>query len=151
MKQIHVECDPDEVLVKKIGFTRKQVRHHSGKGKLFNRLQNESNHLAMVDEDSGCNMSQYEKNLQFLRENHGIKVYQDRQQNKVIVLKIKLEDWIINACKLSNLKPSVFNLPSDPNELHSVINSRMSNYGNLLDRLLETENPAILRLKEELE
>ena len=30
MKNIHVECLPDEYLVKKLGFTRKSITHHQG-------------------------------------------------------------------------------------------------------------------------
>ncbi len=61
MKPIHVECLPDEALVKKLGFTRKMVTHHAGKSRVFTNLKSVVNHLAMVDEDPGSPKSSYEK------------------------------------------------------------------------------------------
>jgi hypothetical protein len=44
--EIHVECTPDETLVKKIGFTKKQVTHHAGKARVFATIQESKNQLA---------------------------------------------------------------------------------------------------------
>ena len=70
--------------------------------------------------------------------------------NKIVVLKVKLEDWIINACKQSNIDISKFNLPIKANDLHSIINSKLSNFDKLISKLLSKNNPSILKLKESL-
>ncbi|MCK5136501.1 MAG: ATP-binding protein [Bacteroidales bacterium] len=53
MKVVHVECRPDEVLVTKLGFNRKMIKHHQGKSRVFHSLKLTKDQLAMVDEDPG--------------------------------------------------------------------------------------------------
>src|SRR5438445_5527673 len=97
---VHVECLPDETLVKKLGFTRKQIIHHTGKSRVFADLKLKSNQIAMVDEDPGQSKTSYETKLVFKEEANGIKYYLDPEKNnKVFVLKVKLEDWILASCK----------------------------------------------------
>ena len=150
MKDIHVECKPDEMLVRRLGFTKKKITHYPGKSRVFRKLGKSNNQLALVDEDPGSTQTSYEKKLRFLKEAHGIKFYQDKSQNKVFVLKGKLEDWLIQSCKLQNIDISRFTLPDDPEELHDVINQRQVKYNELLDHLLEKKNPALLELKNGL-
>lgn len=151
MKQVHVECTPDELLIKKLGFQRKFITHHNGKSKVFQVLSKNSEQLAMVDEDPGSNnKTTYEKGLRFVAEVEGIKKYQDTSGNKVFILKGKLEDWIIDVCKRHKVK-NMYGLPSDPHGLHEVINQRLPNLGNLIDDLLENKNPALIQLKNWLE
>jgi len=57
MKQVHVECLPDEALIIKMGFTWKAVIHHGGKSRVFHKLKSVSNQLALVDEDPGSGKS----------------------------------------------------------------------------------------------
>ena len=148
MRDLHVECKPDEALVKKLGYTSKTITHHSGKAKVFGKLKKSTSLIAMVDEDPGSPQSSYEKDLIFIEEVQGIKVYKDNMGNKIVVLKVKLEDWIINACKQSNIDISKFNLPIKANDLHSIINSKLPSFEKLISKLLSNNNPSILKLKE---
>jgi len=150
MKEIHVECLPDEALVKKLGYTKKKITHHSGKAKVFGKLKKSTNLIAMVDEDPNSPQSSYEKRLVLLNEEYGVKVYKDNLGNKIITLKVKLEDWLINACKISKIKLSTFGLPSNANDFHDVNTHKIPNLERLIDELLLKENPAMLRLKEKL-
>ena len=147
MKQVHIECKPDELLVSKLGFQRKHVTHHQGKSKIFNVLGKVKNHLAVVDEDPGSGKSSYEKSLQLIEEYNGIKYFADKSDNKIFILKGKLEDWIINICKQNKVKLSDFHIPEKPNDLHDIINSRLIDFGKLIDKLILLKNPAILKLK----
>jgi hypothetical protein len=147
MKQVHVECKPDELLVSKLGFPRKWITHHQGKSRIFNVLGKTKLQLAMVDEDPGSAKTSYEKGLHFVEEFEGIKYFKDKSGNKIFVLKGKLEDWIINVCKQNKLKLSAYSLPENPNELHDVINQKLVNFAKLIDKLIEIDNSAISRLK----
>ena len=148
MKQIHVECLPDECLVKKLGFSRKQITHHQGKSRVFHALNNKTDkQLGVVDEDPGSAKTSYESALQLVEESEGIKYYTDRSGNKIFVLKGKLEDWIIFICNKSKIKPTDFGLPSKPDDLHDVINQRLANFEKLIDELISINNPAIIKLK----
>jgi hypothetical protein len=147
MKQLHVECLPDELLVSKLGFTRKMVTHHQGKSRIFHCLKKSKNQLAIVDEDPGSTKDSYEMTLKIIEEFEGIRYYQDKAGNKVFFLKGKLEDWIISACKNHNTKLSSFKLPEKPNDLHNIINYRLNDFSKLIDELIKKKNPAIMKLR----
>ncbi len=147
MKQVHVECNPDELLVSKLGFKRKLITHHQGKSRIFQTLGKKQNQLALVDEDPGSAKTSYEKTLQFIEEFEGIQYFSDQSGNKIFSLKGKLEDWIIKACKINNIRPSAFGLPEKPDDLHDIINQKLSNFEQLINEMIEKKNPAILKLK----
>lgn len=148
MPIVHVECLPDEALVKLLGITRRMVYHHAGKSRVFSRLKTVTGEVAMVDEDPGSIKTEYETGLEFIQESFGIKLYKDERDNKVLILKIKLEDWILGACKISNVDITRFGLPSKPHALHGVINQKLPGFEKLINHLKEKENQSIFQLKE---
>jgi hypothetical protein len=147
-KAIHVECLPDEMLVSQLGFTRKIINHHSGKSRVFHQLKQSHHALALVDEDPGAPKTTYEKNLQWVQTLHGIQCYVDSRGNKVAILTIKLEDWIIAVSKQANIDLAKFGLPDKPNALHAVINQRLVKFEQLIQALLQSNNMALQSLKD---
>lgn len=145
---VHVECKPDEILVSKLGFPKKQITHHQGKPRIFYALSKTQNQFAMIDEDPGCAKTNDEKALLFIEESEGIKYYTDKSNNKICILKVEFEDWIINACKKSKIKLSFFGLPGNSDDLHDVINHKLPNFEKLIDELITKKNPAISKLKD---
>ena len=84
---IHVECIPDETLLKKLGFTKKQIQHHAGKTRVLAHISRNRNQLAMVDEDPQSVPNPYERVLQLEKEVFGIKYCIDRNlNNRVLIL-----------------------------------------------------------------
>ena len=147
MKQVLVECYPDGLLVSKLGFKKREIFHYFGKSRVYTKLSKSSGCLAMVDEDPGISIYAYEKELKFREEKSGIKLYSDSNKNKVLILNVRLENWILSACSYHKIDPNKFGLPSDPRNLHDTINQRLDKFGGLIDELLEQKNPAILQLK----
>ena len=147
MKHVHVECIPDEVLVKQLGFTKHQITHHHAKSRVIKKLRKVKNELAMVDEDPGTNKTTYEKSLKFLKEQNGIKQYVDDSGNLIAVLNGKLEDWILWVCKGSKIDISDFGLPANESELHEKIHLRLNSFKKLINHLVETNNQPIQSLK----
>ncbi|RXK83816.1 hypothetical protein [Filimonas effusa] len=82
---IHVECLPDETLLKKLGFTRKQIKHHFGKSRVFADLSKKGSQLALVDEDPGQAQPPYQKKLSLNIEKYGIRCYLDAQNNNRVL------------------------------------------------------------------
>jgi hypothetical protein len=152
MKEVHVECLPDEALVKKLGISKKQITHHSGKSRVFAKMKVSKKQIALVDEDPDSAKCSYEQGLNRISESFGIIEWKDKSDNRILVLKGKLEDWIIGTCKAAkvDLKKD-FGLPDKPNDLHDVINTRMNNFEKLIGHLIKIENPAIILLKERLQ
>jgi|WetSurMetagenome_2_1015567.scaffolds.fasta_scaffold16593_2 hypothetical protein len=147
MKQVHVECKPDEQLVTILGITRKFITHHQGKSRVFAALGKSNGLLAIVDEDPGSIKTKYENSLILRKEFEGIKYYTDATGNIVLSLKGKLEDWIIMACKKQKISTLHYGLPEKPNDLHDVINDKLSNFSQLINVLIKEKNPAVLKLK----
>lgn len=146
---IHTECLPDETLLKKIGFTRKQIQHHQGKPRIMTLFSQRTNQLAMVDEDPGSVPHPYQAKLSLERHANGVLLFRDHTAlNTLIALRVKLEDWIIAACKQSGKKMSDYSLPANPTELHSVLNHRIPAFEKLIDDLLANRNSAISTLQE---
>lgn len=147
---IHVECLPDEALLKKLEFSRKQVEHHNGKSKVFNYISKNENQYAVVDEDPGTAKHRYEAQLDFQEEKHGIiHMHDPKRNNRVFVIRPRLEDWIIGLCKRSKIDMRKdFSLPDRSNELHNIINLRLTSFDKLLDHLLDKKNESLLQLKD---
>jgi hypothetical protein len=147
MKQVLVECYPDGLLVSKLGFKKREIFHYFGKSRVYSRLSKSSGCIAMVDEDPGVSIYPYENKLIFREEKSGIKQYSDSNKNKILILKIKLEDWIISACHSQKIDPNRFGLPTDPKHLHDKINQKLDKFDDLIEELKKQKNPAILQLK----
>lgn len=147
MKIIHVECLPDETLVKALGYSKRSIKHHQGKSRIFSSLTKCSEQLAIVDEDPGSAKSTYERNLVLKEEIKGIKLFQDNKKNKICVLKGKFEDWLVMDCKSNNIDIIKFGLTTKPNELHEIINQKIRNLENVLQELLECKGSEIHKLK----
>lgn len=146
MKHVHVECKPDEALVLQLGFPQKQITHHSGKARVFKSMREGKNELAMVDEDPGSAKTSYEKGLNLIRDEEGIKQYTDNSGNTIVVLKGKLEDWILAVCKKYRIDITTYGLPSNSSDLHDKINERLPGFVKLIQHLLQSKNKAILHL-----
>jgi hypothetical protein len=79
---------------------------------------------------------------------YSVKLKLDKvQNNRLVVICPKLEDWVIDAAKASQVKMAKYNLSENPNALHADINYRLRNFQRLLADLLKLENPGLLRLK----
>lgn len=151
MKHVHVECLPDEYLVKRLGIPRRNITHHQGKSRVFHVLSKNSNQVAMVDEDPGSVKTSYEKRLVFSEEIEGIKCYLDGRGNRILYLTGKLEDWVISVCRKEGTLMSSYGLPERPNDLHEIINHRLPNFEKLLTELVGKGSPALDALKNWLQ
>lgn len=149
MKRLHLECLPDEFLVKKLGYARKEILHHDDKGRVCNSLQKQSEAVGMIDEDPGSAQPTYLRSLKEISYEHNVKLLQDdKTGNKVVVLCPQLEGWIIEVCKLNKVDINDFGLSDSGNALHREINGKLNNLDKLLTYLIELKAPQLKRLKE---
>jgi hypothetical protein len=129
MSVIYLECKPDEKLVMKLGIARKKIEHKDGKSRVYAALMKTSHSIGIVDEDPHGPKYTYEKELALEEEKNGVYRYTDKKRgNSVLVLKVKLEDWLIAACKQNDIDiditKSPYSLPGKGNDLHRVINDK---------------------------
>jgi hypothetical protein len=149
--KVNLECTPDEMLVKCLGVVRKNIEHHNDKGKVCNHLQKNgiSGEIALIDEDPGSGQPKYlREKIISIGEAHGLKIFTDSTRNHLIIVVCpRLEGWVLQAAKQSEIKPKDFGLPDDDDELHGVILDNLGRFKSLIEKLLSQNNPALLRLQ----
>jgi hypothetical protein len=104
-----------------------------------------------MDEDPTTVKPQYFENLKLSSEEHEICLYQDHVRNhRVIVLRPRLEEWLIKTTELCGIAMAEFGLSDRGNELHREINSRISNLEKLLEHLINKQDRRLTYLQKSL-
>lgn len=148
-----VECNADEALVRYLtGLPRRQITHElKGKFEICIRLSNLRDEIGMVDEDPGNIQPPYLGRIRISEnlESHGIRVLvDDSRNNKLVVLRPKLEDWILRAARDSGLRMENYGLPDRASTLHREINGKLDNLSRLLGDLNDAGSPRLHMLKD---
>ncbi|MDN5216989.1 hypothetical protein QQ020_33270 [Fulvivirgaceae bacterium BMA12] len=152
MPEIVLECKPDEVLIKSLGYTRKMITHQANKGEVVKYLIKNPGAIGIVDQDPGSTEPSFMKDFQKIDKiQFDIDCrFSQKWKTKLIVLRPRLEEWVVKYAKVSKLKLANYSLPNTGKELHKIINSRLKNFERLLEDMHEAKNEALLHLKESL-
>ena len=151
VKKVVTECKPDEELLHKLGFARREVEHQPSKGDVCNFLRKNTILFALIDEDPASSQPKYLSEFTLAEDNFDVKklVHADNHQT-IVILKPRLEEWIYKQCRDSKINPEDFYLPAGAKDFKDVINKRVNHYSNLLSALLEKKNGGMLHLKKVL-
>jgi len=153
MRYVLVECNPDKLLVKKLGIPKKSIIHAGSKSEVCKRLEKRmTNSVGLIDEDPFSVQPRYIKKLEILENSQkfGIRVLFDKtRSNYIIVLSPRLEEWIIKASGEAKIDLEKYNLPGDGNKLHKVINSNLTKFESLLGELID-KSDRLLALRDYL-
>lgn len=140
MKNIFfVECSPDELFIQKIGIPKKNIVHAYSKGRVCKRLSKSTHGVGVVDEDPGSPQPRYLRNMKILEnsQKHSFKIlFDEKRNNYMVVISPRLEEWIIEASKESKINMGKYNLPENGYRLHRVINSELTKFEKLLNKLI---------------
>lgn len=137
---IYVECKPDFILVNSLGVSKKEIIHGGGKAEVCRKMMKTENCIGLVDEDPASIQPPYLGKLKIKTElsQHGIRILKDdKRNNYLIILCPKLEEWIIKATIEAKIDIEKYNLPKDPDKLHSIININIKKFEKLLVKLKE--------------
>lgn len=148
MKKFIVECKPDEVLAKLLGFKTNEIAHQSNKGEVCNYLMRSKVNIAMIDEDPwSASQPKLLKRFKLEKNQYDIKhlVLKEEEKN-VIILQPRLEEWILRRCNASNLNPEDHFLPSDNKKLKDVINYSLIRFEALLKNLQDKQDDGLIYL-----
>lgn len=128
-----VECEPDAVLVKCLTATaKKNIIHAGNKPELLKKLVERYTYSkGVIDEDPWSyqppTLSRFEEKQSIME--FEIKIFHQKGENNVLIMLCpRLEEWILKAAKEANVKPEDFGLPNNPEELHRIINIRTNNF-----------------------
>lgn len=147
---IYVECDADEALVKALDIPKKEIEHRSGKASICKKLEKGSNSKGLVDEDPSAAQPTYIKKAKLQLNRHDIKVlYDDNAKNYIIMLCPRLEGWVLKAAKQAGVKMESYNLPNTEAELHSIINTKIGKFINLVQNIKNNKKSKMLKALQE--
>ncbi len=146
---VHLECNPDETLVKSLGFTRRQIHHHNDKGRVCAGLiKSTTPCIGLIDEDPLSAQPSYLRDCKEISSQHGLKQLKDKKGNVIVVLQPRLEEWIVEAAKHANVSLPDLGLPANATELKGVINRRLPQLSSLLSELQNRQSPHLSALRD---
>jgi len=146
-----LECLADKTFLSKIHpQSIKGIVHSGNKTKVLDDLiKNYDNSIGIIDEDPWSYPPIALK--QFIKyansRNNYFEILQDLNRNNfLIMLKPRLEEWVLQAALVSNLKVTDYDLPLNGDDLHAIININITNFSYLLDDLLRSNNACVKEL-----
>jgi hypothetical protein len=145
---IYLECEPDKVLVKALGISRKEIKHAFSKGNVCNKLEKSRNSKGLVDEDPLRPQPTYIGKLKLHSHEKDIKLLSDENaQNYLIMLCPTLEEWILKAVKELGVNIVNFGLPDDAGKLHKIINIKLGSFENLIEDIKKRKSGMLKTLE----
>jgi hypothetical protein len=120
--KIAVECHPDEAVLRALGVPRKRVLHEARKGEVFNWLKKNAGGVGMVDEDPDSTPPRDLLSYQQVQAAEGLLllVRQGSSGQRLIVVRPRLEDWLIQRARVCGVDPRQYQLPGSAKELHGI-------------------------------
>ena len=140
-----VECKPDTVLVKTLTHaSRKNIIHAGNKSELLKKLSKlYENCKGIIDEDPWSiqppHLRKFSERQDLVRDNLKI-LYQSSKNNTLVMVRPRLEEWVLDAAKEANISVEKYSLPNDATELHKQINIKTDKFEKLLIKLKQKSN-----------
>lgn len=149
-----VECKPDAVLVLSLTSTpKKNIIHAGNKSELLKKLtERHTNSKGIIDEDPWSIQPPQLQRFQTKQDltNRKFKILRhNTKNNTLIILRPRLEEWILEAAKEVNINVKAYDLPNNPEKLHEQINIRIDKFQELIQSL-ERKSKRIKALKTHL-
>ena len=127
------ECKPDTLLVKLL--TGRRAVHWGGKTRLIKKMIRSSEPLkGLIDDDPQSPQPPLLRRFKLLSDERsvGLKIYEDKNGNRIIMLSPKLEEWIIGSAREAGLMLESYGLPDKAADLHRVINLDLRKFQDLI-------------------
>jgi len=149
---IYVECKADKSLVQVIADIEScKIEHCFGKSQVLEKLLKDKRSIGIIDEDPDAPSPTELKKLKFeCRESSRLSLkfcYERSNNNLLIIICPRLEDWIIKASIEEKINLNNYDLPSNPVHFHNIINPNITKFQNLL-HVLKGKNKRLLTLRE---
>jgi hypothetical protein len=149
---IFCECFADEALLYSLGIAKNNIIHAKSIGEVVKKARKNINSIGLIDEDPGKTKPRCLNDYCICSNQHNVILQTNFNNSKIIALSPRLEEWIIEVCNVVNIdisESSIFMLSTNPDRLHTKLNTRKlpQGYLNLLEKLYTLNNPALLYLK----
>jgi len=151
MVKYHFECKTEECLLYNFDIQNHEIEHHNGRGQVCKILEDNKGLVGLIDEDPEANHHPYFKKLNgnAISDQYGIRFCRDsKNKNRLIIIRPKFEDWIIQTAIASKISMSDFGLSNDPNILHRDVIFKIGELQKLIHKLKRIKSPAIIHLQK---
>ena len=120
--KVLVECYPDAALLRALGVSKKRLRHERCKGEVVKRVRKFDCATGLIDEDPASAQPRDLDNYKQVQAEEGLRLLarRDDKNKRLIILCPRLEDWLIHRARTARVRPEDYDLPSDPDRLHSI-------------------------------
>ncbi|MCK4307825.1 hypothetical protein KAW50_06345 [candidate division WOR-3 bacterium] len=140
-------------LVQALGISKESLTHEGGTAKVCKKLRKTNNAKGMVDEDLLRSHPNLVKKLRVDNSSlsNKIKIFYNAQKcSYLFVLCPRLEEWVLEAARESDINVTNYALPEDADELHKKVNIKLGKFTNLIHKL-KVESERVKNLKRLLE
>jgi len=122
MIMIFLECNTDELLIKYLGFSRKQISHQRCKGEVVKRVGKNSRVVGIIDKDPGSPPPEEMRNYSKKQCKGELTLFFNKKDNKRKIIQISpyLEHWLLNKAEQNEISPADYGLPTEPKKLHGL-------------------------------
>ena len=122
MMKVFVECYPDAALLRALGVSKKQLRHERCKGEVVKRVHKFDCATGLVDEDPTSTQPRDLDNYKQIQTVEGLCLLTRRNDDnkRLVIICPRLEEWLVSRAKSSGIRPEDYDLPGDPDRLHSI-------------------------------
>jgi hypothetical protein len=119
---ILVECNPDAFLIRRLGFSRKKIKHEGGKGKVFEIVGKTGSSIGMIDEDPESGQPKEIENYRVKDQIGSLKLMVNKTDDSKRVIQVSpyLEHWIVELARKNRISLKEYHLPEDPKALHDI-------------------------------
>ena len=152
--KILIECKADQLFLEKVFSSRKGItlKHGRNKSEIIKFLTKREyiGSLGMIDEDPHVNppsylLQHYKKHI----ETDAVIVYRNfENRTSLIVLRPRLEEFVLNIAKNAKIDPNDCGLPSNGEKLHAIINLQLKSFNKLMEKIVDHHSPSLKKLKE---
>ena len=141
--RILVECYADEKLLRTLGVPKRQLSHERCKGEVVKRVHKLGCAIGLIDEDPSSAQPRDLDNYKEVQAAEGLRLLtrRDDTNKRLVVICPRLEDWLIQRAKSLGIKPEEYDLPSNPDHLHSIPRyEKKQNFLRFLTELKERDS-----------
>lgn len=137
---IATECFPDTFLLKELHVGRKEIRHVGTKGKVVNFTRDNPGSLGIIDQDPDSAQPRELMAFHQVDAFGDLSLIQKENGSEIIIISPRLEEWFFKRARMNHLKPDDFDLPKEPDRLHSIIHyEKKRGFQQLLQTLIDTD------------
>ena len=120
---IIVECYNDEALMYRIGFSRDQVRHESGRSRVLGRVEQAKGRIVgIIDEDPQTGKPSEMKEYELKGSMGSIRLLGrvNDSSKSLIQMSPRLENWLYEIARRNKIHPEDYGLSSYPEVFHNI-------------------------------